>query len=155
MSSQYVSLRVSFLAFKSVEVEQEFFDLERVDPRLFGMICALGWYVWRTFHKPLVITDVIRSTGRRDSPHRVTAKNPRCRAVDIRLRRDYFTTPELTEIRAFLEHWFPRSDQANLHEAIPTFYGPSRRHGEGDSDHLHCVVEWLDQFRARLGLIDG
>ena len=133
------------LTFKSKKVEKEFSDREHMDPRTVGMLYALAWWMEAKCGKDVVVTDLIRTTGRNDSPHKITKENPRCRAGDVRCHFGYFTPEELTEAKIFLRTWFPRSDMMELENTIQDWFGTLRHHGREAGEHLHIVSEPLKQ----------
>lgn len=145
-------IKVEGLLFKSEDVEAEFFDITITDPRIVGMICALAVFVWASFRKEIVITDIARRSGRADSPHYISEENDRSRAFDMRIHFEYFTSTELRAIKAFLRRYFPRSDMKQLEKSIEGWYGTARHHGHGAKEHLHVSAEPLAQLWAALDL---
>ena len=143
------------IKYKSPEVEREFNTPHICDARLFGLVHALARYVSKTMDKDIWLTDVARWTGRLDSPHRIHDDNPRSRAVDIRCHRGFFTENELAIIQYWLRDTFPRSDMARYEHSgatpIEGWIGISRRHGDGDHEHLHVTVEPRTQMWAAIG----
>jgi hypothetical protein len=134
------------IKYKTPEVQREFENPAQCDPRLYGMICALDRFVVRTMNKDILLTDVARYEGRLDSPHRIHEGNPLSRAVDIRLKDEYFSESEILIIQHWLRDNFPRTDMAQYEKGgstpIEGWIGVSRVHGEGDHKHLHATVEW-------------
>ena len=133
------------LLFKNDDVENEFLDRDLMDPRSVGMLYALAWWMEAKTGKDIIVTDLIRHTGRDDSPHKITPGNPRCRAWDVRCHYNYFTSEELTELRVFLRTWFPRSDMMVLEDKIQGWFGTVRIHGKEANEHIHGSVEPLKQ----------
>ena len=143
------------IKYKSPEAEREFNTGQICDPRLYALVHALARFVQRTMAKDIWVTDVARYTGRLDSPHRIHDGNPMARAVDVRCHNGYFGDNEILIIMHWLRDNFPRSDMVKYEAGgatpIAGWIGITRRHGKGDSDHLHITVERRHSFWKAVG----
>lgn len=140
------------LKFKTAQAEKEFYDLNIIDARIqaFGFAAA-AYATWR-FGKDLWVTCVARYHGSKDSPHFVDDDNPRCRAIDIRVKGEWLNEVEELDFKRWARLNFPRSDMLDLEANNSEWSGMIRHHGEGDSEHFHCVVEHRAAYRRALGV---
>lgn len=130
--------------FKATEIGEQLVQLPLTNPRLYGLIAALGAYCQSRFKKKVIITSLYRKGDK--GPH------GEWRAVDLRAHHGYWTLAELREIQEWLRLNFPRSDMVELEKAIPQWYGTVRIHGAGDHEHIHVCVERRDYLHRAMGM---
>ena len=120
-----------FLRFKEDYLSDQFISLQ-THPALVGLVFSLGLWFFTKFKKPLIITAVWRTKaeqqklyGTQNPPESPHYCNPRCRAVDVRVR-DWSEDEELATI-GWIQFHFPRDDDKKT----------AFIHGDGDSRHCH------------------
>ena len=130
-----------YLSFKSPELETQFWSF-LTQPTIRAIVRELGYFcateklpmpvitcVWRTLDEEQKLNPTLADK----SPHIIDKDNPLCRAIDIRLHDDYYTNQEIWKLLAFINRFFPRTD--NFKTALA--------HGEDSNYHLHIQCENL------------